>query len=82
MLRLYEENDIKAIADGIRAKNGTSNTYKVGEMAQTVESLFTVTENERTELIGLLNEITDENALQALMGTGVLIPSLTRPAHC
>ena len=30
--KLYEESDIQAIADAIREKNGTTNTYTVAEM--------------------------------------------------
>lgn len=32
MNKLYEENDIRNIANAIRTKNGTSNSYKVSEM--------------------------------------------------
>lgn len=31
--KLYEESDIQSIADAIREKNKTTNTYKVREMA-------------------------------------------------
>ena len=39
MNKLYEENDIQAIADAIRGKNGTQNTYLVAEMANAISSL-------------------------------------------
>ena len=32
MKKLYEETDVQAIANAIRAKNGTTTTYKIGEM--------------------------------------------------
>ena len=35
-LKLYEENDIKSIANAIRAKRGGANTYKVGEMSDSI----------------------------------------------
>lgn len=38
-LKLYEETDIKAIADAIREKNGSLNTYKVREMAAAIQDL-------------------------------------------
>lgn len=38
-LKLYEENNIKAIADAIRAKNGSSDKYKVADMAVAVDEL-------------------------------------------
>lgn len=38
-LKLYEENDIRGIADAIRTKNGGNATYKVREMRAAVEAL-------------------------------------------
>lgn len=38
-LKLYEENDIQAIADAIRVKNGGSDTYTVDAMAEAIENL-------------------------------------------
>lgn len=37
--KLYEEASVQAIANAIRAKNGSTATYKVAEMAQAVRSL-------------------------------------------
>lgn len=37
--KLYEESDVQAIATAIRAKNGTSNTYKVSQMAAAINDL-------------------------------------------
>lgn len=37
--KLYEENNIQDIADAIREKNGTSNTYKTSEMADAVRAI-------------------------------------------
>lgn len=34
--KLYEENDVRGIAEAIRTKNGTSNSYKVSQMKQAV----------------------------------------------
>lgn len=66
--KLYEESDVQAIADAIREKNGSSDTYKLSEMAaavlaissdadHTVEDAIitrTITEysNDRVEFIG------------------------------
>lgn len=36
MQRIYEETNIQAIADAIRAKNGTTTTYKTSEMADAI----------------------------------------------
>lgn len=39
MQKLYEESNIQAIADAIRAKNGSEDTYKTSEMAEAIEAL-------------------------------------------
>jgi hypothetical protein len=39
MVRLFEDTNIKDIADAIRAKNGTSTTYKTSEMAGAILGL-------------------------------------------
>lgn len=39
--KLYEESSVQAIADAIRAKNGTTTTYKIGEMAAAIGGLET-----------------------------------------
>lgn len=39
--KLYEESNIQAIADTIRDKNGTTNTYKVGDMAAAIAAIET-----------------------------------------
>ena len=39
MQKIYEETNIQAIADAIRAKNGTTTTYKVSEMADAIQSI-------------------------------------------
>jgi hypothetical protein len=39
MVKLYEDTNIKAIADAIRAKNGTEETYKTSEMASAIEAI-------------------------------------------
>lgn len=37
--KLYEENSIKAIANAIRTKNGSTNTYKVADMSSAILNL-------------------------------------------
>lgn len=37
--KLYDESSVQAIAAAIRAKNGGSTTYKIGEMAAAIEAL-------------------------------------------
>ncbi len=37
--KLYEENSVKAIADAIRSKNGSTDTYKIGQMADAINNI-------------------------------------------
>lgn len=37
--KLYEESSVQAIANAIRAKNGTTTKYKIGEMAAAVQDI-------------------------------------------
>lgn len=37
--KLYNDTSVKAIADAIRAKNGTTDTYTVGEMASAITNI-------------------------------------------
>ena len=39
MKKLYEESSVHAIADAIRAKAGTANTYKIAEMPDAISNL-------------------------------------------
>ena len=39
--KLYEENSIKAIADAIRSKNGSTDTYKLAEMSAAITAIET-----------------------------------------
>ena len=39
--RLYEESDVKAVADAIRAKNGSTDTYKLSEIAAAISKIET-----------------------------------------
>ena len=38
-LKLYDESDIQDIADAIRGKNGSSDTYTVSQMAQAIDDI-------------------------------------------
>lgn len=37
--KLYDENSIKAVADAIRAKNGSTEQYKLADMPQAIENI-------------------------------------------
>lgn len=39
MVKLYDDTNLKAIADAIRVKNGTNETYKPSEMASAIEAI-------------------------------------------
>lgn len=42
--KLYPESAVQDIADAIRAKNGSSETYTIGEMAQAIDDIIPVFE--------------------------------------
>lgn len=37
--KLYEESSVKAIANAIRRKNGSTDTYKIGDMAAAIDAI-------------------------------------------
>ena len=37
--KLYDENSVKAVADAIRAKNGSTEKYKLADMPQAIENI-------------------------------------------
>lgn len=39
--KLYEESNIQAIANAIRGKNGSTDTYKTSEMAAAISAIET-----------------------------------------
>lgn len=42
--KLYDENSVKAVADAIRAKNGSTERYKLADMPQAIENIQSVPE--------------------------------------
>ena len=44
--KLYEESSVQAIANAIRAKNGETATYKIGDMAEAIAGIMTGTPTE------------------------------------
>lgn len=42
--KLYDENSVKAVADAIRAKNGSTEQYKLADMPQAIENIQSVPE--------------------------------------
>ena len=44
--KLYEESSVQAIANAIRAKNGETTTYKIGDMAEAIAGIMTGTPTE------------------------------------
>lgn len=61
--KLYEESNIQAIADAIRGKNGTTNTYKVSEMAGAIGAIEAGGEDPRVKGIieRTITEISDDS---------------------
>lgn len=63
--KLYDETDVKAIADAIRKKNGLTTTYKLSEMSAAIEQIITGIDSEvhtfdqrRYEVANFLDNVT------------------------
>lgn len=56
-LKFYESNDMTAIANAIRAKNGSSDTYRVADMAAAIEAL---PDKSRAILEGTVSDLVSE----------------------
>ncbi len=61
--KLYEESNIQAIADAIREKNGTTDTYKVSEMANAIREIEAGVADPRVKglIERTLTEISDDS---------------------
>lgn len=49
--KLYDENSVKAVADAIRAKNGSTEQYKLADMPQAIENIQTAPEGDWRDYI-------------------------------
>ncbi len=68
-LRAYEEENIQAIADAIRSKNGSTDTYTVSEMGPAIEAL---PQDRLTQYI--INRFQGYNTYQSGDTIGIVIP--------
>lgn len=68
--KLYEESDIQGIADAIREKNGTTNTYKVSEMASAIGAYVDSTPIEISTDAEMEAVLTSENVGKVYKFTG------------
>lgn len=66
---LVEENSLTAIANSIRGKNGTTNTYKPGEMAAAINAIETGGNADR--MIPFYTSITDNYSVQNAVGAKI-----------
>lgn len=62
--KLYEESNIAAIANAIRAKNGSQDTYTTAEMADAIEDIETggILTTKSISENGTYNALLDDNA--------------------
>lgn len=72
--KLYEESSIQDIANAIRSKNGSTNTYKVSEMATAINDISVGSSN---AVLYTPQTLTDAQKLQARTNIGA---SATLPA--
>lgn len=86
MVKLFDDVNIKAIADAIRAKNGTTNTYKTSEMASAILELSggdldAVISRSITEINSNVTYIGDSAFLDCKSLTSATFPNVTEIAN-
>lgn len=62
-LKLYEETSVQAIADAIRAKNGSSDTYTISEMGAAIEDIPSGGGGENKYIMGLTMDLYKGSAM-------------------
>lgn len=72
--KLYEESDVQAIANAIRTKNGSSDTYMVSEMAQAVLDIPTGTTPTGTKQITISSAGTTTENVSAYANAEITVP--------
>ena len=72
--KLYEESDVQAIANAIRSKNGSSDTYMVSEMAQAVLDIPTGTTPTGTKQITISSAGTTTENVSAYANAEITVP--------
>lgn len=73
MVRLFEDTNIKAIADAIRAKLGTTDTYKTSEMASAIGAL-NVVEEKTTVTVKVLGKYNSSYSYCGVSGGDKIAP--------
>ena len=59
--KLYNDTSVKAIADAIRAKNGTTNTYNISEMAGAINDIPTSNVNAKFFTFSSAEPVANQN---------------------
>lgn len=72
--KLYEEDNIQAIANAIRSKNGSSDTYTVSEMAQAVLDIPTGTTPTGTKQVTIDSSGTTTEDVSAYANVEITVP--------
>ena len=82
--KLYEESSIQAIADAIRAKNGTDATYKPGEMAAAIASIASADSVSQSDFPAYVKNASLEVAKKAAAvrtASSIVFVSVSDPHH-
>jgi len=75
---LVSDTSLTAIGNAIRAKNGSSDTYRPSEMAGAIEAISTV--DEESALQYMLNHKTNYTGIAAGLTTLTSLPEFTQPS--
>lgn len=77
---LVSDTNLTAIANAIRAKNGSSDTYTPAEMATAITNIPTSQVDEQSALKWMLENRTDYSGIAAGLTTLTALPTFTQPS--
>ena len=76
--KIYPEQDVEAIAEAIRNKNGLSNKYKIGEMAEAINNLgiYSLSGEDNAPYLDRKTPLTSDAELDKIVGGSVVFNQL------
>ena len=82
--KIYPEQDVEAIAEAIRNKNGLSNKYKIGEMAEAINNLgiYSLSGEDNAPYLYRKTPLTSDAELDKIVGGSVVLNQLVTNGNC
>ena len=81
--KIYPEQDVENIAEAIRNKNGLSNKYKIGEMAEAINNLgiYSLSGEDNAPYLYRKTPLTSDAELDKIVGGSVVFNQLMNPYY-